>query len=381
MDPAADRVIANYAVIQNSAATPSRIGYGPEHPATGSAWTSPMHDFYSDTRSRPTRAMLEAILSAEFGDEQSGGDPTTNRLCATVAEMLGKEAAVLLPSGTMCNEIAIRVHCRPGDEVIAHEHSHIIGFEAGGPASLSGVMIRAVAGPHGTFGHETMCSAIRPKNRYNPESRLVSVEQTANLAGGAVWPLATLQSVATAAKQAGLATHMDGARLLNACVASGVSASEYTEGFDSCWIDFSKGLGAPVGAVLAGSSDFIDRAWRFKQQWGGAMRQSGVIAATCLYALEHNVDRLADDHALAARIAALLESLPGVAAVLPVTTNIVIFDLSEHGLKADQLVEQVGRDGCRIGAFSDRRIRIVTHLGVNDAAGDRLCTSLQRHLG
>ena len=339
-----------------------------------------MFDFYSDTTTRPTRPMLEAILEAEFGDEQKGEDPTTNSLCARVAELLGKEAAVLLPSGTMCNEVALRVHCSPGDEVIAQGLSHIINYEAGGPAALSGVMIRAVDGPHGRFSADAVRAAVRAKNRYLPESRLVCVEQTTNLAGGAVWPLEVLSAVAEAAKAAGLATHMDGARLLNACVRTGVSARDYAEGFDSCWIDFSKGLGAPVGAVLAGSADFIARAWRYKQQWGGAMRQSGLIAAACLYALDNHVDRLADDHVLAGRIGSVLASLLGVAEVLPVETNIVIFDLAEGALTATELARRLDADGCIVGAFGERRARIVTHLDVDDTAGDALCTSLKRHL-
>ncbi len=340
-----------------------------------------MHDFYSDTRAKPPRPMLEAILSAEFGDEQKDADPTTNALCARVADLLGKEAAVFMPSGTMCNEIALRVHCHHGDEVIAHDLSHIIHYEAGGPAALSGVMLRAVTGADGRFTAETLESAIRPKNRYMPESRLVCVEQTANLAGGAIWPLDDLRAVSATARAGGLATHMDGARLLNACVRTGVSAQAYASGFDSCWIDFSKGLGAPIGAVLAGSAEFIAKAWRFKQQWGGAMRQSGVIAATCLYALDHHIGRLADDHALAARIGAVLEALPCVERVFPVETNIVIFDINASGPTAAELVDRLAADGCIIGAFGARQIRIVTHLGVDDRDGDVLCAALEHHLG
>ncbi len=340
-----------------------------------------MFDFYSDTKTKPTRPMLEAILAAEFGDEQKDEDPTTNALCKRVADLLGKEAAVLMPSGTMCNEIALRVHCHHGDEVMAHGLSHIINYEAGGPAALSGVMIRALDGPRGRYSADTVRAAIRPENRYLPESRLLCVEQTTNQAGGAVWPLEELRTVSKAAKDAGLATHMDGARLLNACVKTGVSAGDYAAGFDSCWIDFSKGLGAPVGSVLAGSADFIARAWRFKQQWGGAMRQSGIIAATCLYALDHHVDRLADDHALAARIGGALESLPRVDRVLPVDTNIVIFDIAAEGPTAAALVDRLAEDGCVIGAFGERRVRIVTHLDVDDTAGEALCAALKRHLG
>ncbi len=340
-----------------------------------------MYDFYSDTKSKPTRAMLEAMIAAEVGDEQKGEDPTTNALCERVADELGQEAAVFLPSGTMCNEIAIRVHCRPGDEVISDQTSHIINFEGGGPAALSGVVLKGLPGERGIFSPDDVKAAVRPPNRYAPRSRLVSVEQTANLGGGKVWPQHDMATVVTAAHDAGLLTHMDGARLFNACVKAGVSARAYTSQFDSCWVDFTKGLGAPVGAVLAGSRGFIGEAWRFKQQWGGAMRQSGVIAAACLYALDHHVDRLADDHGLAATIGTHLQGLPKVESVLPVETNIVIFDIAAGGPTGQGLVDTLEKDGIVIGAFAERRVRIVTHIGVGEDAGRDLCAGLSRHLG
>jgi threonine aldolase len=339
-----------------------------------------VHDFYSDTRTKPTRAMREVVLTAEVGDEQVGEDPTTQTLCERVAELLGKEAAVFLPSGTMCNEISIRVHARPGDEVICERSCHIINFEAGGPAASSGVMIHALDGVNGIFEPDQVRQAVRPKSRYMPESRLLCVEQTANLGGGAVWPLDKLRAVAAVAKQHGLSTHMDGARLMNAVVKSGIKAREWARDFDSCWIDFSKGLGAPMGAVLAGSNGFIERAWRVKQQLGGAMRQSGIVAAMCLYALEHHVDRLADDHALAASLAKRLSSYKGIKRVLPVETNIIIFDLDDDGPDAAWLANAMRGDGVLIGVFGTRRLRVVTHLGVDDAAGEALCASVRRHL-
>jgi threonine aldolase len=339
-----------------------------------------MHDFYSDTKTKPSMAMREAVLGADVGDEQKDEDPTTLALCDRVAGMLGKEAAVFLPSGTMCNEIAIRVHTQPGDEVICERSCHLINFETGGPAAMSGVMISPIDGANGIFEAEQVRAAIRSPSRYAPESRMLSVEQTANMGGGTVWPLAQIQAVAATAKDAGLATHMDGARLLNAVVKSGVAADQWTEGYDSCWIDFSKGLGAPVGAVLAGSSEFIRRAWRMKQQMGGALRQSGILAAMCLYALDHNVDRLADDHVLAAGIAERLEQMERVARVLPVETNIVIFDLSDDAPNAPEVERLLKDDGVIIGAFGEWRIRIVTHLDVDAAGGNALCESLEKHL-
>ena len=207
-------------------------------------------DFASDTKTRPTPAMRAAMAAADVGDERANEDPTVNRLNQRCAAFLGKEAAVFLPSGTMANEIALAVHCRPGEEVVCDATSHIIGFEGGGPAALAGVMIQPLAGSRGIFNAEMLRAAIRPDRPYAPRQRLVIVEQTSNLGGGAIWPLATLDGVAGVAHEAGLSTHMDGARLLNACVATHIDAAVYARGFDSVWIDFSKGLGAPIGSGL-----------------------------------------------------------------------------------------------------------------------------------
>ena len=325
--------------------------------------------------------MRATVLDAEVGDEQSGADPTTIALQDRVAALLGKEAAVFLPSGTMCNEIAIRVHTQPGEEIIAERSSHVLGFEAGGPAALSGVMTHAIDGQHGRFAADQAERAIRPISRYMPVSRLLCVEQTTNLSGGGVWPVEQIDAVAEVAHTAGLITHMDGARLLNAVIASGKPASRHAQNMDSVWIDLTKGLGAPVGAVLAGTEAFIQQAWTFKQQWGGSMRQSGVIAAMGIYALDHNVDRLAEDHTRAQRIATALTALPGVATVLPADSNIVIFDTTRDSLTGAELVAAAAAAGIRIGTFADRRCRIVTHLDVDDTDVDRLLEVLETHLG
>lgn len=338
-------------------------------------------NFYSDTQTRPSRAMLETALTAEVGDEQSGRDPTTNALCDRVAALLGQDAAVFLPSGTMCNEIALAVHGRPGDEVICDRTSHIINAEGGGPAALSGLMIAPLDGDRGRFTADQVRAAVRRPSRYEPVSRIVSVEQTANYGGGAVWPVERLADVAEATREAGLVLHMDGARLMNAAVASGVEARACAGLTDSAWIDFTKGLGAPVGAVLAGSAAFIDRAWRFKQMWGGAMRQSGVLAAMCLHALDHNVARLSQDHAMAARIGAHLMGLSGVGAVLAPETNIVIFDLARDAPDAAAVAAEMTERGIRFGALADRRMRIVTHLDVGPADEAALTEALSAVLG
>ncbi|MFP6728734.1 MAG: GntG family PLP-dependent aldolase [Alphaproteobacteria bacterium] len=323
-------------------------------------------DLYSDTQTRPSDAMRKAMAEAPVGDEQRGEDPTVNRLCIMVAELLGKEAAIFLPSGTMCNEIAILVHCNHGDEIIADQTAHIINAEGGGPAAFAGAMLRSLDGARGIYSADQVEAAVRDDGRYSPNSRLVVVEQTSNFGGGTIWPLATIEAVGEVARRHDLAYHMDGARLFNAVVGSGVTALDYAAPFDSLWVDLSKGLGCPVGAVLAGSKSFIDKAWRWKQRMGGAMRQAGIIAAAGVYALEHNVERLADDNANARRFADMIASLSGVA-VDPETveTNIVFFDVAGIGMSAGEVGEKLATHGVRIGAMGETMLRAVTHLDVS----------------
>src|SRR6185295_2329518 len=232
----------------------------------------------SDTQTKPTAAMREAMARAEVGDEQLGDDPTVNALCERVADLLGKQAAVFMPSGTMCNVSATLSHCRPGDEILAHETAHIIAREGGAHAALGGFQITRLPGADGKFTPDTFRAALHPRSRYEPPQTVVSVEQTANIGGGTIWKKNDLNGIAEIARANGLATHMDGARLLNACVATGIAAHDMTAGWDSAWIDFSKGLGAPIGGVIAGSSDFIDEVWRWKQRLGGSTRQAGICA-------------------------------------------------------------------------------------------------------
>lgn len=334
-------------------------------------------NLYSDTQTRPTEGMRAAIAAAEVGDEQRGQDPTTLRLQERVAELLGQEAAVFLPSGTMCNQIAIRLHIRPGgDEIILDRTAHPVNHEAGGPAQHAGAMIRTLAGDGGIYSIEQLEAAIRPPSRYFPRSRLVSVEQTSNLGGGRVWPLERIRAVLEVARDHGLRAHLDGARLMNAVVASGVPAHEYAGGFDTAWIDFTKGLGAPVGAVLAGSRELIDEAWRFKQMMGGAFRQSGIVAAGCLYALDHHVERLAEDHQNALVLAQGLAELPGVALDLDrVETNIVIFEVDD----APGLVQRLA-DRVELQVVDPRHIRAVTHLDVGRAEIERVLAAFAEEL-
>ncbi|MDP9346518.1 MAG: aminotransferase class I/II-fold pyridoxal phosphate-dependent enzyme [Actinomycetota bacterium] len=332
-----------------------------------------MVDLFSDTQTRPTPAMRAAMASAEVGDEQRREDPTVLELERRVAELLGHEAAVFLPSGTMCNEIAIRLHIRPGgDELLIGRETHPLIAEAGGPAVLSGAVITVLDGDAGRFDAATLEAAIAAHpaaDRYSPNPRVVCVEQPTNLGGGRVWPLAQIQRVLDVAARHGLRTHLDGARLLNATTAAGLSAADVAGGFDSAWLDFTKGLGAPVGAVLAGSQELIDGAWRWKQMLGGAMRQAGIVAAGGLYALDHHVERLADDHARAKRLAEGLAGLPGVALdPATVETNIVVFGLADaRGFAARLEAEH----GVRMGALKAGTVRAVTHLDVDDAGIDR----------
>jgi threonine aldolase len=326
----------------------------------------PVHvNLLSDTQTRPTPAMREAMARAEVGDEQIGDDPTTHLLNARVAELLGKEAAVFMPSGTMCNVAATLVHCRPGDEILAHETAHIISREGGAHAALGGFQITPLKGDDGQFTPETFRAALHPRSRYQPPQTVVSVEQTANIGGGTIWKKAALDEIVAIAKANGLATHMDGARLLNATVATGIPASEMAAGWDSVWIDFSKGLGAPIGGVLAGSAAFIDEVWRWKQRLGGSMRQSGVVAAACLYALDHHVDRLADDHANARALARGLTQIQGVEVQEP-ETNLVFFKPDGAGIAGDKMVGELRKRGVLL-AMMDGRIRACTHLDVTAA--------------
>ncbi|MGN6171008.1 MAG: threonine aldolase family protein [Solirubrobacteraceae bacterium] len=337
-----------------------------------------MINLRSDTQTKPTPGMREAIARAEVGDEQRRLDPTTILLEERVAELLGHEAAVFLPSGTMCNVVALLLHIQTGgDEVVIDRTAHPVNHEAGGAAALAGAMIRALDGDGGIFTAGQLENAIRPAgDRYAPRSRLAWVEQTTNTGGGRVWPLTTIEEVLATARRYNLRTHLDGARLLNAVVASGVAASDFAGGFDTAWLDFTKGLGAPIGAVLAGSRELIEDAWRFKQMLGGAFRQSGIAAAACLYALDHHVERLAEDHANARRLAEGLAAMKGVHLDPDeVETNIVMFEVDD----ARELVRRLQPE-VDLHAFDDRRIRAVTHLDLAAYEIDRALVEVEQAL-
>jgi threonine aldolase len=306
--------------------------------------------------------MKDAMMCAEVGDEQHGDDRTVHALCDRMAALMGKQAAMFLPSGTMCNVVAILTHCRKGDEVLAHETSHILHSEGGAHAAFTGVQIMPLKGARGQFTAEEVRASIRPRTRYAPPQRLLEVEQTANIGGGTIWPLAQLEAVAAVAREQGWATHMDGARLMNACIAAAEAPHDMVRSFDSVWLDFTKGLGAPLGAVLCGSREFIGEAWRWKQRLGGSMRQAGLCAAGCLHALEHHIDRLAEDHINAKALARGLGQIPGVIVEMP-ETNLVFFDVAGAGLDVATLQSRLLTRGVAVSGLGGR-VRACTHLDV-----------------
>ena len=328
-----------------------------------------MVNLYSDTQTQPSAAMRRAMANAEVGDEQRGQDPTVLALQDEVAELLGKEAALFLPSGSMCNQVAVRLHIRPlGDEVYLHRLAHPITAEAGGAAAISGAMVMPLEGEGGMFSGATLRAHMRdPQDRHEPRSRLVTIEQTTNLGGGRVWSPGQIEEVLGVAKEFGLRTHLDGARLLNATVASGESAATYAAGFETAWIDFSKGLGAPVGACLAGSEELIAEAWRYKQMLGGSMRQAGFMAAAARHGLQHNVERLADDHARARRLAEGWEARGVPVDRELVETNFVQVDAAALGFSSAEAIARLAEAGVGLSAtVKPGVLRAVTHLDVGD---------------
>lgn len=327
-----------------------------------------MINLFSDTQTKPSPEMRRAMADASVGDEQRGLDPTTIKLQEMTAGMLGKEAAIFLPSGTMCNLIAVKVHTSPGDAVICDRFAHIVRHESGAHPIISGVQLELLEGNRGRFTGSQVEEVMLPYvSVYDPPPALLCVEQTHNFGGGSVWPIEQLREVASVARKYKLKTHMDGARLFNASVATGITARDYAEMFDSVWIDLSKGLGCPVGAVLAGSRDFIAVASRWKQAFGGAMRQSGIIAAAGIHALQHNIARLAEDHENMKLLARGLSQIPGIALDDPEPqTNIVYFSVAGTGMTASQFAAKLEQRGV---SFSDlgTKVRAVTHLDVTRA--------------
>jgi len=321
-------------------------------------------DLRSDTITQPSAEMRAVMANAPVGDDVFGDDPSVNRLESFIAGLLGKEAALFVPSGTMANQIAIRCHTRHGDEILLDANAHIYWYEAGAPAALSGVTCKLLPGRRGIFTAQDVISALRPMNDHYPPTSLLCVENTHNRGGGSVWPIESVREVTAAAKDAGLRTHLDGARLWNASVATGIPESDYASHFDSASLCFSKGLGAPVGSALAGTKEFIGLARRFRKQFGGGMRQSGILAAAAQYAVENNRQRLAIDHKNARKLAKGLASIPGILVnSAEIETNMVYFELT--AVSAPALAEELRKKGVWVMAVDERRIRAVLNLMVH----------------
>ncbi|MEO2031913.1 MAG: GntG family PLP-dependent aldolase [Planctomycetaceae bacterium] len=328
-----------------------------------------MIDLYSDTSTRPTPGMRQAMASAEVGDDMRGEDPTVNHLEAIVAEKLGKEAAVFACSGTQSNQMGLRVHCRPGDELLINSTGHIANFEGGAPAAISGISVRPISAPHGMLDVENLRDKPSPDDQHFCRTRLVCLENTTNVGGGRVYPLAQMQRVAEWAWSNDLKMHLDGARLFNATVAGRYSPEDVGQCFDTISICFSKGLGCPMGSILVGSKEDIYQARRIRKLFGGALRQAGIVAAAAVYALENHVDRLQEDHENARELALRLSDIDGIH-VSPedVETNLIYFEIAENRGTAVQLNSALSEHGVRLCPFGGQRMRAVTHLEI--AAGD-----------
>jgi len=332
-------------------------------------------DLRSDTVTRPTPAMRRAMSEAEVGDDVLGDDPTVQQLERRTAEIAGKEAALFVPSGTMGNQIAIVCHTRPGDEVLLEAESHIFLYEQGGLASNSGCLAHIVQGERGALPVGALLAAMSDEDDHVARLRLVCAENTHNRHGGAIVPLAQLQALADAARARDVRLHLDGARLWNASVATGISVATWAATADSVMMCFSKGLGAPVGSIIAGSTEFIAAARRARKRFGGGMRQVGILAAACLHALDHHLARLAEDHARARRLAAGFRAVPGVRVPEP-ETNIVFVELEDESLSPPALLEALRAEGVWLGQFGARRLRAIVHMDVDDAAVERAVIAL-----
>jgi len=336
-----------------------------------------MIDLRSDTVTKPTPGMRAAMFDARLGDDVFGEDPTVNELEERLAELLGTEAAIFVPSGTMANQIAIRLHCRPGDELLCEATNHVYLWEGGGPAALSGVTTRTLEGEYGVLTVEQLAPHIRPDDIHSPQTRPVCLENTHNRGGGRVYPIEQVRAISAWARTHDLAMHLDGARLWNAIVASGIPAKDWCQHFDTIAVCFSKGLGTPVGSALAGPRELIVRARRIRKLFGGAMRQVGFLAAACLYALDHHIERLAEDHANAQLLADAVAATPGLRLVpQKVETNLVWMEVERGSPQA--IVEQLKAAGVLVAALGDKVLRACTHLDVSRTDCERAADAIRR---
>ena len=341
-----------------------------------------MIDLRSDTKTLPSPAMREAIASAHLGDDVAGEDPTTNELETRCAALLGKEAGLLVTGGTQGNLVSIYAQTRPGQELICHELAHIYHYERGGFAAVCGLLARPVSGRYGVVAPETVAAMYTKQDIHRADVGLLCLENTHNNCGGTCLTATQTAAAAEVAHAHGTLVHIDGARLFNAQVALGVPAAELAAPADSVTFCFSKGLGAPVGSMVCGSREFITNARAARKLFGGGMRQSGIVAAGCLYALENNIERLADDHRHARQLAEALAACPGVLIDLPsVQTNILYFDVKREDITAPELCARLGERGIAAGARSETNIRFVTHLDVSDEDTNAVCSALKDILG
>lgn len=329
-----------------------------------------MIDLRSDTITKPSQAMRDAMARAPVGDDVYGEDPTVNRLQEVLAGLLGKAAALFVPSGTMANQLSIRAQTQPGQEVIVESTAHIVRYEQGAAAALSGVQLHWVRGERGLVTADQIETAIRPKDPHTISTALICLENTHNSGGGSIYPLATIAAIRSVAQRHGIPMHLDGARLFNAVVATGVSAADYARHFETVSVCLSKGLGGPVGSLIATDDlTLIERVRRFRRMYGGAMRQAGIVAAGGLYALDHNIARLKEDHDHAKRLAQVLHNIPSVSLnPTHVETNIIVFHVKDTDRSPAEIVADMKQAGVLINAIGGRSFRAVTHLDVSGEA-------------
>jgi len=312
--------------------------------------------------------MREAMFNARVGDDVFGEDPTINTLQEKIVQLTGKEAALFVASGTMGNQVSINAHTQPGNEIIVEGNSHIFNYESGSPALLSGVQVMPLPGFRGSFTAEQVEEVIRPNNVHHPKTALICIENTHNRAGGTIFPYDDIMQISSFARQHNLKMHLDGARLWNASIATGTPISEYARHFDSVSLCFSKGLGAPVGSIIAGSQEFIDRARYYRKAYSGGMRQAGILAAAAIYAMDHHFERLAEDHRRAKKLGEFISTLPEVEFDLEtVQTNIIIFDIRKLGMDGQEFVDLLAIEGVKMITFARTKIRAVTNLHISDA--------------
>ncbi len=342
---------------------------------------NPIIDLRSDTLTKPTPAMRQAMANAPVGDDVFGEDPTVNKLQKRIADMCGKEAALFVPSGTMSNQIAINTHTQPGDEVICDYNCHIFNYEGGGPALLSGVQIHPLLGKRGIITSEQIKAAIRPDDHHFAQTKLIELENTHNRGGGSIFPLDEIHRIRRVADEHYLFMHLDGARLWNAHVATGISFRDWCAPFESISLCFSKGLGAPIGSILVGSKEFINRAHRYRKIYGGGMRQVGILAAAALYALDHHIDRLDEDHKRARQLGVVFSELGATVDFEATQTNIVIADFASLSRTSADVHAELTKNGLLGITVSPTRMRFVTHLDVDDDSIKRAELILQQVLG